>query len=188
MKNNDEEKFMKAINLNGSFNGQAEGNSHFFTGFYVINKDYKDNFIPNIKIKQYGIRQLNILVLYLHFEVGIGVKNALNFAVKGLDQQIFIYLSLIEYIEKIDNKYTILLGDFNAAEKGDTVNYICENDKFLKLIRAKGFRELKIEKEKKDNQGHPTYYTKKEEKNQIIYWCQKHFMMNLIMKLNIWIK
>jgi len=54
---------------------------------------------------------------------------------KGLDE------------EEKENKYVILLGDFNAAFKNQTENPIEENHEFLKQIVDLGFEELLSEEE-----------------------------------------
>jgi endonuclease/exonuclease/phosphatase family metal-dependent hydrolase len=165
-----EKKVMEDNSLDGSFDGEAEGNSKFFTGFYIINKDYEDGLICHKEISKIWNDLVKYPSIVPTFRSAYWCEKWIEFGGEKIKiinihvsptYEIMLKLSLMEYIEKINNKYTILLGDFNAAEKRDTVKHICENDNFLKLIRNKEFEELRSEKEKNDNKGHYTHYTKK---------------------------
>jgi len=55
---------------------------------------------------------------------------------------------LLKRLEELKGKKVILLGDFNAAFENQTEKPIKENDKFLKIIQDKGFKELPFTEEK----------------------------------------
>lgn len=154
-------------NLNGSFDGQAKKRSHFFTGFYVNNNNYKGNLIPNDKIETIWNKVDKYSCIIPTFRSAYWCEKQIKFCGKSIriinvhispTYEMILKLSLIEYIKKLRNKYIILLGDFNASEKKDTEKYIKNNDRFLKLIRDIGFEELK--KEKEYEKGHYTHYEK----------------------------
>lgn len=58
---------------------------------------------------------------------------------------------LLKRLDGLQNENIILLGDFNAAFKYQTMKNIKENDNFLSIIIEKGFIELCASNENKNN-------------------------------------
>lgn len=165
-----EEKFMKSNNLDGSFDGQAEGKSDFFTGFYMSNKNYVGELISDKKISEIWDELFEYCPSVPSFRSGFWCEKWIEFCGKririinihvSLRHDIAIRFSFLKYISPINNEYTIILGDFNAAKNEQTEEHIQANDIFLKKIEGKNYYELISEEESKTRKGHYTFYTSK---------------------------
>ncbi|EPY2278839.1 hypothetical protein ACXAT3_003621 [Clostridium sporogenes] len=69
-------------------------------------------------------------------------------------------VSLLKYLSQIQNPYTIILGDFNAAKNGQTTKNYEENHDFLKMIEENNYIEL-IDEIEENGVSHYTHYLNK---------------------------
>lgn len=163
-----EKQFMKDNKLEGSFEGQAEGKSSFFTGFYVNNKKYKLGLNSNEEISVIWEQMFKYCPKVPSFRSGFWAEKWIGFCGESI-RIINIHLSLwydtelrlsfLKYISKIQNPYSIILGDFNAAKVHQTVEFIKKNHEFLTMIEINKYIELIDENEKNKN-AHYTHYEK----------------------------
>jgi len=169
--NINEEKFMEYNGLSGLFDGTAEKGSVFFTGFYVNNKNYAGRLVLDKKISKIWDGVPKEYTKSLSFRDGFWCEKWIEFCGEKI-RVINIHISptycfalrhsLLTYIAQIDNKYTIILGDFNAAKNEQTEESIPENDAFLREIEGENYCELISEDESKTGKGHYTRYSIKE--------------------------
>ncbi|MFT5872454.1 MAG: endonuclease/exonuclease/phosphatase family metal-dependent hydrolase [Clostridium sp.] len=161
-----EKEFIEANKLIGSFDGQAEGQSQFFTGFYVNNnKNYKMGLNSNKEISEIW-EKLFIGCPGYSFKSGYWAEKWIKFCDERIriinlhisaTYAIQLRVSLLKYLSQIQNPYTIILGDFNAAKKDQTVKNYEENHVFLKMIEANKYIEL-IDDFEENGICHHTYY------------------------------
>jgi len=167
------------------FEGETKGGSHFFTGFCIKNEEYNTGLNPYAEIEEIWeeLFQICSLKKYHEFKDGYFAEKWVKFCGKNIrlinihisrTYEIQLKLSLIEYLSRLQNKYTIIMGDFNAAKKEQTEVVISGNDRFLRRIESKGYVELLDEKEK-NGEAHYTHYVKKEGKKLDHVFVSKAF-------------
>ena len=163
-----EKIFMEDNKLKGSFDGQAEGKSSFFTGFYVNKEKYKFGLSSNKEISKIWGELFKCCPKVPSFRSGFWAEKWIGF--RGENIRIVnihmspyydteLRLSFLKYISQIENSYTIILGDFNAAKVHQTEEYIEENHEFLIMVEENKYIEL-IDKNEKNGEAHYTHYEK----------------------------
>lgn len=145
--------------------GKVEVGSKFFTGFCIKDKTYNTGLNSYAEMEEIW-RDLFEMCSTSRYRSAYFTEKWIKFCGKNirlinvhlsLSYEIELRLSLLEYLSRLQNKYTIIMGDFNAAEKWQTSNYIEGNDKFLKKMKSRGYFELLNEKEQK-GRPHYTHY------------------------------
>lgn len=169
-----EKEFMKVNKLEGLFNGQAEDNSLFFTGFYVNNKNYKTRLNSNEVIGKIW-EELFEGCPGSSFMSGYWAEKWIEFCGERIriinlhissTYVIQLRVSILKYLYQIQNPYTIILGDFNAAKDNQTVKSSKknkDNHDFLEMIEKNKYIEL-IDEAEENGTSHPTHFRASGEK------------------------